>query len=153
MDANQLRLVIAELERALAAADEDHVALGESLGKIDMDLANTQEEFVYTTGRDASQYHPWRKKAKWARYHKNRAIEKKAEEVASLSRRLMDAKMLLLAAESSYLDGDIEGMCRAAYHLLMEVLAETGYTLSRHQLGLVAALRTLASHATPRDVI
>jgi hypothetical protein len=153
MDVNQLRLAIIELERDLASAHEDHVALGESLGKIDMDLANTQEEFVYTTGRDAVQYHPWRKKAKWARYHKNRAIEKKAEEVELLTQRLTDAKMLLLAAESSYLDGDAEGMCRAAYHLLMEILSDTGYTLSRHQLGLVAALRTLASHVTPQDVI
>ena len=155
MDANldRLRVTVAALEADLTSATEDEVALVESLRKIDMDLSNTQEEFVYTTGRDTMQYHPWKKRAKWARYHKNRAIEKKGEEVSLLRQRLTDTKMLLIAVESSYLDGGPEEMCRAAYHLLMEVLAATGYQLGAHQIGLVASLRTLTLHGTPQDVI
>ena len=155
MDANldRLRVTVAALEADLTSATEDEVALVESLRKIDMDLSNTQEEFAYTTGRDPSQYHPWKKKAKWARYHKNRAVEKKREEITDLNRRLMDAKMLVLAVESRYLEGDPISLIRASYHLLMDVLTATEYQPSQHQLGLLAALRAITLRDTPPTVL
>jgi hypothetical protein len=153
MNAEHLRRFIERLEQELSSATEDEVALMESLQKIDLDLSNTQSEFVHTTGRDPSLFYGWRKRAKWAQYHKRRAVAKKREEILAMKRRMTDAQMLLYATESRYIGEDAESLLTASYHLMMEILQNTTYVLDEHQLGLVAAIRERTMHTTNTLVV
>lgn len=147
-DIAYLRALTEALSAKLTEINEDEDVLVDSLRKIDIDLSNTLSEFVETTGRDARDFYPWRKKAKWARYHKQRSIEKKQEERARVQSQLTDAQMLLYAQESGYRGENNEMLLRAAYHLLMEILAYSQYRLDEHQLGLIAAVRDRTERTT-----
>lgn len=148
-DIQHLRSMVTALENKLAEVVSDEEALVDGLRKIDIDLSNTLSEFVETTKRDAKEFYPWRKKAKWARYHKQRGIEKKQEERARVQASLTDAQMLLYAQESGYRGEDDRMLLRSVYHLLMEILSHSQYVLDKHQLGLVAAIRDRSDHTTP----
>jgi hypothetical protein len=145
--------MVVALGEKLVEIDADEEALTDGLRKIDIDLSNTLSEFVETTGKDAREFYPWRKRAKWARYHKQRAIEKKKEERAQAHAMLTDTQMLLYAQESGYRGESNEMLLRAAYHLLMEILAHSQYRLDSHQLGLVAAMRDRTEHLSTGHVL
>lgn len=152
-DIEHLRTMVESLSNKLAEIDSDEEALLDGLRKIDIDLSNTLSEFVETTGKDAREFYPWRKRAKWARYHKQRAIEKKREERVQVHGMLTDAQMMLYAQESGYRGENDNGLLRAAYHLLMEILSHSQYRVDGHQLGLIAAIRDRTEHTSTRHVI
>lgn len=152
-DIEHLRGMVENLSGKLAEIDSDEEALVDGLRKIDIDLSNTLSEFVETTGKDAREFYPWRKRAKWARYHKQRAIEKKKEERTQVHGMLTDTQMLLYAQESGYRGESNEMLLRAAYHLLMEILSHSQYRLDEHQLGLIAAIRDRTEHTSTEHVL
>jgi hypothetical protein len=152
-DIEHLRSMVDGLSKKLVEIDGDEEALVDGLRKIDIDLSNTLSEFVATTGKEAREFYPWRKRAKWARYHKQRAIEKKKEERLQVHSMLTDTQMLLYAQESGYRGESNEMLLRAAYHLLMEILSHSQYRMDPHQLGLVAAIRDRTEHIGTTPVL
>lgn len=115
--------------------------LVDSLRHIELDLSNTLDEFTHTTGRPPEEFYVWRRKAKWARYYKQREIEAVREQLNASQSRLTNEQMRLIALEAGY-DGDNPRLLlRAMYHLTMSLLSETGYQVDEHQMGVIAAVR------------
>lgn len=137
----RVRAQIADLEKRATEVAVDEELLRDALRQIEMDLDNTLDEYVSTTGRPAASYHKWRRSAKWAKYHKVKELDRKAAEVRALHTELMNTRMMLYAEESRYRGADDAQLLRAMYHLTMEILDHTTFKLDEHQLGLVAAVR------------
>ena len=136
-----MRRTLADIEARIARTLEDESAIEEGVQHIDIDLSNTVAEFVETTGKQPSAYYRWRRSAKWARYRKMQALERKRQDVRALEYLRTQLSMRLYAVESGYRGADPEELLRAAYHLLMDVLARADAPLTSDQFGLVAAIR------------
>lgn len=141
---NQIHAEIEFFEKRLATLAEDEAGLVDSLRHIDIDLSNTLDEFVDTTGRPAADFYTWRRKAKWARFYKERELESKREEMLLAKQKLTNAQMEKLAIEAGYRGDDPESLLRAMYHLMMDVVGRAKVTLDPHQIGLLAEVRRRA---------
>lgn len=145
--------LIGALQAEVNACDAEREAALEAVERIDLDLSNTLEEYVDTTGRPANSYYSWRHGAKSARFHKMREVRVATEKGARAKTRLTNAQMLLHATESGYRGSDPEALLRALYHLLMEVLEGADVTLDSQQIGLIAAVRERTQHIPPEDMV
>jgi hypothetical protein len=141
MNADQIRSAISELDRDIERLVADEQAIEDGIRHIDIDLSNTIAEYVETSGKQPHEYYRWRRKAKWARYHKVNALHKKRAESKELQWQRTQLALRLLALESGYRGQDTGELLRASYHLLMEVLTMSDLTLDSSQLGLIAAVR------------
>lgn len=141
---NQILSEIAFWEQRLANLTDDESGLVDSVRHINIDLSNTLDEFVATTGRPAADFYTWRRKAKWAHYYKERELESKREEILIAKQKLTNAQMEKLAIEAGYRGDDPESLLRAMYHLMMEVIGRASMTLDPHQIGLLAEVRRRA---------
>lgn len=150
-NAGRIRALIQEHERRLVDLQGDEEMLHDALRQIRMDLSNTMDEFVATTGRPASEFYRWRRKAKWAEHHKSKEIDRKRTAMMTTKQHLSNAYMMLYAEESRYVGEDEGRLLNALYHLMMEVLRGTQYRLDDHQLGLIAAVRLKAEGSTAQE--
>lgn len=150
-NADRIRLRIQEHEKRISELAEDEEMLYDALRQIRMDLGNTIDEFVATTGRPASEFYRWRRKAKWAEHHKSKEIDRKRAAMIEAKQGLSNAYMMLYAEESRYAGEDEARLLNALYHLTMEILRGTQYRLDEHQLGLVAAVRIKAEGSAAQE--
>lgn len=139
-------------EKANSLSDQE-ARLTEDIRHIDIDLSNTIDEFVATTGRAASEFYSWRRKAKWARAHKLKAIGEVQAEMVATKQALTNAKLALYAEESGYRGSDPELLLRALYHFTMDILDSTGHAPDQHALGLIATVRERTERTTPKGVL
>ena len=139
-------------ERATALSDE-HARAADNIHHIDIDLSNTIDEFVATTGRPASEFYGWRRKAKWARAHKLRLMGETQEKLIATKRALTNAQLALYAEESGYRGSDPELLLRALYHFVMDVMDSTGHQPDEQALGLIATVREKTERIAPQDVL
>jgi len=149
----QVRIQVQYYDDRLHTLTEDMEALVDGMRHIDIDLSNTLDEFVATTGRAAEDFYRWRRKAKWARYYKERGLEAKKDEVFAVKQSLTNAQMQVLALEAGYVGEDAHLLLRAMYHLVMDVLGRSRVPLDPHQVGLIAAVRRATDDTLHEDVI
>lgn len=141
----ELRTQIEILKSQEAALIEDVEALEESVRHIDIDLSNTVAEYVSSTGKQPHEFYRWRRKAKWARYHKEGATQKRRNELRQAQMKLQQAYMMLYAVESGYQGQDTMDLLRAAYHLIMDIAPRAdGYEWDESTLGLLQAIKAKA---------
>lgn len=139
-------------QRANSLTDAE-ARLTEDIRHIDIDLSNTIDEFVATTGRSPSDFYHWRRKAKWARAHKLKAIGETKEKLIQTKQALTNAHLALYAEESGYRGSDPELLLRALYHFTMDILDSTGHSPDKHALGLIATVRERTERTTPEGVL
>ncbi len=137
----ELRIQLESHEKMLNDLQEEISVMEEGVSHIDIDLSNTVAEFVESTGRQSYEFYKWRRKAKWARHHKIKAITVAQERVRAYEEKVRQTQLLLHAVESGYRGQDPHQLLSATYHLLMEVLSRSDYTVDAHQMGLIAAIR------------
>lgn len=150
---DHLHRIISALEAEVNSSEAGVEACREAVERIDLDLSNTLDEFIASTGRPAEDYYSWRRKAKSARFHKLKEQRALREKASRAKTRLTNAQMLLHATESGYRGSDPEGLLRALYHLVMDVLERTAVSLDKQQIGLLAAVRDRTQRIPPEDMV
>lgn len=150
-DITSLRLDLDHIDSRLSDLAEVEAGLLDSLKHIGIDMDNTLAEFIGTTGRDPSEYHPWRRKAKLARYHKDKALSRVRSERMELMAARTRVQMLLLASESGYRGEDSLGLLKATFLLLMSVLDQTKFVIEPEDAGLISAVQLHCGYGVPGD--
>lgn len=146
MTPQEIRTRIARLDHSLAVLAEDCDAIEDGVRHIDVDLSNTCAEFVASTKRQPHDYYSWRRKAKWAKMHKLKALERKRREAKALEQERTQLSLHLYAVESGYRGQNPTELLRASYYLLMEVVEQASPRLDSSQVGLIAAVKELIDH-------
>jgi hypothetical protein len=142
-----------ELDRVVADINEllqRREGLRHAVESIDLDLDNSLQEFVATTGRDPGDYYPWRSRAKKARRAKGHALKQTEQRLMQAKVEESRLQLLIYSYESNYRGSDPNELLRAAYHLLMHVIDQAEVTLDESQMGLVATLRLQAGYDAPK---
>lgn len=123
----------------------------DTLRKIEIDIDNTLPEYVATTGRDPEEYYRWKRRAKLARYHKLKAIDKLHEQIIATRADLSKQRMLLVSEESGYRGENAIGLLGALYHLTMQTLEHTGHKLDPNEIGLLMLVRARLGYKLPGE--
>lgn len=147
----QARAELAAVMDVLEDLHDRRDDIRDSIDKVNLDLSNSLNEFVATTGRPPDDYYPWRKRAKYAVLHKQRALRGVNEEIAKAKMDVRRLQMLLLSYESNYRGADPLELLRATYHLLLGIVEETGVSLDASQVGLISTVRLQCGYDAPGE--
>lgn len=149
MNPDEIRSELVATEREINRMLSVREDIMDSVQHIDSDLNNTLQEFVATSGREPSEYYPWRRAAKSARLRKLQAVRSIDRQVRKAKEAHTRLQMALLSAESGYSGEDPVGLLRATYHFLMDLLTRVEVELDESERGLLMTVRMQCGYDVP----
>lgn len=149
MNSDEIRSELKATEREINSMLEVRADIMEAVRHIEADLGNTLQEFVATSGREPSEYYPWRRAAKQARLRKLQAVRGLDKRVVKAKEAHTRLQMALLSAESGYRGEEPQDLLRATYHFLMDLLSRVEVDLDDSERGLLMTVRLQCGYDVP----
>lgn len=148
---DELTRSLERVDAILADLADEEKQVAEAIENIELDLANSAEAFVATTGKSKEEFYVWRKRASAARLFKQRRLNKVRELRRDAEADRARVQMLLLADKTGYRGQDPLKLLDALYLLTMEVLDRSGVQLDEHETGLLMAVRLQCGYGAPGE--